>query len=220
MGETVFLLAALVVLEVFGGITSTTLSHRLRRVASALESPGMWLSSTSFTVLAAALFVEAIGNCLALLGLLPSPPRGPPARPEWVGFIIANRVVLLATPLYIVAYTLYAASVILEHVESGQGGTSSLRFYSVPLILQVHADMNLVALLVLGVAGYSVLSRRSASPEWLLFYSMLATSHLLLIVAGFTADNGLLYTGLGLRALAPIVFYAVVAAEKRTASHG
>ena len=201
MSSTVTVLQSL--LAIAGALAGLQLAARIHEVASVISSFSLRLLSIAFMAFSFALFVDAIAPLLyqhphqhAARGI----GIGMGRRPEEILFLMINRASMLAQPLYMIAYTLYTASIYSSHLP-----LEGRRLYSLPLIALVYMDYNIVALGLLGLAGYMVYTRGAARPRWLLFYVLLATSHALAIAAMAVTSTTLLTISTSLRALAPLI---------------
>ncbi len=203
--STVLLVQGL--LAIVGALASLLLALRINGAASAISSPSLRLLAAAFVVFSLALLMDA----LALL--LYQPPHGHVMhgvgvgkRPREVSFLLVNRASMLAQPFYMIAYTLYAVSIYYSHLPLGDR-----RIYSLPLVALVYIDYNIAALVLLALAGYMVYERGSTRLRWLLFYCLLATSHVLAIMALEAISTIMLSISMSLRAMAPLLLlvYAI-----------
>ena len=200
---TVSIMLVEALLAVTGALTSIVLARRINSAASAINSPSLRLLAVAFTVFSLALLMDA----LALLLYQHTPNYASHGisivagkRPREVTFLIINRAAILAQPLYMIAYTLYAVSIYYSHLP-----IEEKRLYALPLIAAVYVDYNIVALVLLALTGYMVYERGSMHTRWLVFYFLLAASHALAILALHLTNTTLLSLSMSLRAVAPLL---------------
>ncbi len=107
------------ILGALGAGAALHAAYRVKKAADAIDSFPLRLLAAGLAVFAAALLLDAFSPLASPVH--PSrAPWGGARRPEQVTFIHVNHVSMLEQPLYMVAYTLYAAAVYGSHVEAGE----------------------------------------------------------------------------------------------------
>ncbi len=197
----------LLIAEAAGALSSLLVARRLFRVYSVVRDPSMSFMAASFAILGLALLLELAGNTAGMAGV--GVGKG---RPVEVSLILANSGVMIASPLYIISYTLYALALYLEHVPIQQNRVFPML---APLVYEVYIDNNIVSLILLAISAYLIATRGNPNPSLGLLISLLGLSHVFLIVAALLLDSSLMLAGLLLRALAPVVFASITLIEGR-----